>query len=451
MQIEDKILAFAIAMFVMSQVSERISNFFKLYLHVLTFKKISLFQELDTHSKDEGMEKKRERTILFISLCSGALTTLLFWNFLSHIQEQEDNPLRWIKDYQDVWLFLFISIFLSFGAKFWHDFLDIIYFYKNAKRNLQEADFYKVDETSELEERLKRTPSSIMLQAYNLLKDNILKQEGVVDVAKGFNPAGRPCFRVRFKDRISAAKFENEIFWVDGLGIEYRFPVEKLITGRINAQSARIGGPIYNAATPKRRGTAGYIFKDKYSEEHYLLSCYHVMKANHSWDLFSENNNENILFEEQPGVPENIGKLRFGYRNTKLDVAIAVLNSLESVEKNSYPKITHSACVDEKYTGTPVKIKGMKSGIVDAYIYDTSVGAKINYTDESEQAFSNFFSLSLIDELKCPTVRGDSGALVYRENGEALGIIVGGSKLLAYAMKIPVIETDLGIQIIPSA
>ncbi|MBI5914282.1 MAG: hypothetical protein HY842_02825 [Bacteroidetes bacterium] len=449
---EDKLLAFAVAMFVLSQISERISNFIKLYLPKTG---IEVFNNLDVHSEDEEMEKKRERIIFLISIVAGMLTTSLFWNFLSYIpkavteKSHIEFPLQWMLKYKDWGLFLAISFFLSFGAKFWHDILDIIYFYKNAKRNLQDPEFYKLGSVEEVEERLKQTPTEIALLAFNFNKDNILKREGVVAFSRGFEADGTPCFRVRFKDRSSAAKFENEVLWVDGRGFEHRIKVEKLVTGPVKAQSAQIGGKIFNAATPWRTGTAGYVFKDKFMKKQYILSCYHVMKAEHSWQSFRRRSMEDIKYAIDDNQSQSIATLFFGYRNELLDVAIAQINSLDLIDMDSLPRVAWTAYVNKNYIGIRVKIKGMSSGLVDAIIHEPYVDVNVEYEDNSNQFFNDFFSLSLPDELKCPTVGGDSGALVYRENGEALGIIVGGSDSLAYAMKIPVIEDSLGIEIVP--
>jgi len=439
---EDKIIAFTVSAFVLSQISERISNLFKLYLPS------DWFGNIRDKEDDPQKEKIRERKILVFSWIAGLITTGLFWGAAA--DAATDSLLYWMQAHKNNYFFFFgMSVFLSFGSKFWHDILDLVLEYKNAKRELNNLENAFIDRVEELEKRLEQRPGDIIKQALAQLKVSIKGKPGVVSVVRAFSTDGKPVIRVYFKDRHSAAQFENELIWTDEQETEHHIRVEKIVSGPATAQSGSIGGQIFNMTTPKRYGTLGYLFEDAFSKQPYLLSCYHVLRSTHPWQGFQLLNEEDIGTLSK-GQVEPLATLEFGFRDTSLDVAIAKINAPDSIDRSSLLPITGSAEVTERYNGTPVFIKGLKSGTVNAMIYEPTVEeVTINYDDHSQQTFGDFFSLCLPDnmELKCPTQAGDSGAIVYRENGEALGIIVGGTSMLAYAMRITTIEQNLGIKI----
>ncbi len=436
--------AFAIVMFVLSQISERISNFFKLYLPV------SFWGNLSQSEADPVHEKIRERKILLLSWLAGILTTLMFWGGLT-ADAGGGSSLAVFKPYKEKWWFyLGVSIFLSLGAKFWHDLLDIIFLYKNSKRLLQDPDTYTVDSTASLTNKLNQAPEDIVRGAWEAHKAKIMAREGVVAVAVGHSASKGPVLRVYLKDENSASAIAPELIWVDPTGRAHHVPVEKTISGGTFAQIGPIGGPVFNTANTSRSGTLGYFFRDTYTGERYVLSCYHVMRHLHPWNYFRrEGSAEDIRY----GSGNNqLASLAFGCRNELLDVAIARLAANAPIDTADLP-VRGSALVDASWNGIPVLIKGMRSGLVEGFIYETSVESiTIDYDDSSKHTFRNFFSIGLAGTsgiLKCPTREGDSGALVFHQkSGKALGIIVGGNNQLAYAMKIPVIEQYLGIQIL---
>jgi hypothetical protein len=119
------ILPITVTLFVLSQVSERIGNFLKLYLPQ------KVFGNLDIKEKLPYKEKIRERKILLVSFVAGLITTLLFFAaYITPAQDDSKQPL-WVCYVFERWYATIpiMAFFLSFGSKFWHDLLDILFLY----------------------------------------------------------------------------------------------------------------------------------------------------------------------------------------------------------------------------------------------------------------------------------------------------------------------------------
>lgn len=131
-----------------------------------------------------------------------------------------------------------------------------------------------------------------------------------------------------------------------------------------------------------------------------------------------------------------------------MDVAISRLDAIEKIDIQSLPPVSRSAHVDDRYAGKEVLIKTQEK-IITAYIHDWRTTVIVRYNDGTEKKFEDFFSIRLSEsaapgDLTAATKGGDSGSAVYSA-GEALGIVVAGSDSLTYAMKVPVIENNLGV------
>lgn len=453
---EEFITVFAIAVFVLSQISERISNLLKLYLPE------SIFGNLRNKEVDPKLEKKRERRLIMISWVAGAFTSLVFYGIIdSQNQVQVDaasgknsNPLGFLKDINCSFLFyLALSLFLSFGSKFWHDVLDIIFLYKNAKRVLNDPETFQVNSTASIMQQLNQNSGEIARMAWEAQKNELKKYPGVVAVAVGHTTNGVTGIRIYIEKEEYASKISKEIIWVDNSGFAHHVPIQVIISGVITTQdniSGYLENAVFNQASPSKKGTLSYFFIDNVTKEQFILSCYHVMRHQQPWNFYRHSGaGDNIIF----GVNgQHTAKLIAGYRSSELDIAIAKVDSPIAIDKDNELTMNDTATVDNSWVGASVRIKGAVSKTVDAVVYEPNVeSVTIRYGNEGSYDFMNFFSLAKAgntNNLVSPTKPGDSGALVYDPKTKtAIGIIVGGNDNLSYAMKISVIEKHLGISI----
>ena len=129
-QPESVVISITMTLFILSLITEKITNFLKLYFPVLSIKQM----------ENSEHEKKRERTIQWISVFTGIFVAFLCnADFFRLIQEQ-GNIVFW-SSINDLSIRSFIGcmisgIFLSQGSKFFHDLLDTVLYYKNMKRTL---------------------------------------------------------------------------------------------------------------------------------------------------------------------------------------------------------------------------------------------------------------------------------------------------------------------------
>lgn len=456
----EAILPFAAAMFVLSQVSERICNFLKLYLPSKWFGNLDIPNK-KPDKESVKKEKIRERKILLLSLVSGTITAaMLFYGYLLPT-EKDPEPPKWVSFVvKHPLAFPLIALFLSFGAKFWHELLDILFSFKNAQRLIQSGELAFAESTEQINEMLKQSPLFISRRALNDHRKSLMEKPGVTAVAIG--SGNEASLRVYFEDVESAAKLNNEFVWTDDFGFPRTIFIEKIVSGPVWAQAAIVGGKIANKATGHSRfGTMGFVFTGKKSTSKFFASsCYHVMRAdNHAWDFFWGNGNTDICHDQTCNDTSELVK---GFRNDDLDIAIARLGSFEQIDQNSLPPVTASALVVEA-EGNPwlhkkvfIKTPRRDEHIV-GYIHDAKVEVRIRYKDpngETSQKFLNFFSIRATEspaisgiEKTSPTVGGDSGSAVYTEDGNAIGLIVGGNDKVSFAMKVPIIEDQLGLSL----
>jgi len=163
MEIQEIITIYGIALFVLSQISERICNMLKLYLPEW------LMGNLRNAEVNPVLEKKRERKLLLLSWIGGIITSILFWGVI--VQADEASPLYFANSIKNkFWFFAGMSIFLSFGSKFWHDILDILFLYKNAKRILNDSETYQLENTEDINVKLQTNRNDIVRKAWCLFR-----------------------------------------------------------------------------------------------------------------------------------------------------------------------------------------------------------------------------------------------------------------------------------------
>lgn len=448
----ETIFPFILLLFVLSQVSERISNFLKLNLPE------RFFGNLDIKEKVKVKEKIRERKIMFISLVAGSITSFLFYySFFEYDTKTDDENFKNLKSYLSEFKFssiILTTFFLSFGSKFWHDLLDIIFYYKNAQRSIQNGEVFQASSAEDIKAILELSSVKIALRALAVMKNDFMAIPGVVAVGIGNTLEEEPVLRVYFQEGTKAASISGERLWDDGSGVIRNIKIEKILSGPIFVQLARIGGKVAHKRHKKSFGTLGFVFKDFHRKDvYYTSTCYHVVKTEkHDWQSFNDTEPIDLCHLNQQEDCVEITSVKKGLRSDELDVALALLPSLKMIDLDSLPKVSRTAGVSEKFVDKKVTIltsNGPKTG----YIHDWKVKVEVDYHDRSKQVFIDFFSIRLeasksLNALRPVTEGGDSGSAVYVDD-MALGMIVGGSNLLSYAMKISSVEKYYGVTLHP--
>jgi len=123
-------------LFILSMISERISNLIKLKTNHLKLKRVS-----------PSGEKDRERGIMWLAIISGCIVALFSGaDFFTLIEKGKlvtyadlikEKDLSFLIPKTLIGIFL-SGVFISLGSKFWHDMLDIVLQVANLKKSLAE-------------------------------------------------------------------------------------------------------------------------------------------------------------------------------------------------------------------------------------------------------------------------------------------------------------------------
>jgi len=448
----ETLLPFAIALLVLSQISERIGNFLKLNLPH------QYFGNLDVKEKNKVKEKIRERKIMAVSLVAGLITTSLFFGaYVNPAQDDSTQP-PWVCYLYDKYCFTIplMAFFLSFGSKFWHDLLDILFLYKNAQRVIRTGEGIYASSADEVGAMLAMSSVQIARKALADKKQWLMSIPGVVAVGIGSITDDEPTIRVYHQDQSEAAsKVPSELPWEDNMGIIRTIRIEKNVSGLVMAQSISVGGKIALQAKPSRNGTVGFVFHEKYNSDNIFIStCYHVLRPDdQQWGIYTKYPPDTVCHPKDSSDCGAKTQLRRGGRTDSLDLALAKLGNIADLNLDSLPKVSVSGKINQDYADVRVKIL-TKDGLKYGFIQDWETKVEVHYNDGTKQTFTDFFSIRheekfvSVNSLSAVTKPGDSGAAVFFTD-QALGMVVGASDKLTYAMKVTQIENNYGITIFP--
>jgi hypothetical protein len=219
-------------------------------------------------------------------------------------------------------------------------------------------------------------------------------------------------------------------------GIKFQFPVRKIVHSKpASVSAAASGDKIYNNATPDYIGSLGCFIQDLDSQKIAALTCCHVI-TNGVYGGYKEPTSLNLTLNDlTTGQP--IGNNCLALMNTQYDLAwieLANQSSQPVSSLNSVREINDNDIV----CATPLKFFGATTpkgyGVVLNYgctmpvVYD---GTTIN--------ISGLILMGIIHpngSTESSSDKGDSGALVFSNNNEPIGILVADGSEYTYVMPL---------------
>lgn len=438
------ISAVCILLLILSQISERLANLMKLWLsgkQLNPFANTEPTRVRNLRNRTIGdNEKEREEGILFVNVLCGVLVASVTLNII--LAAECPPGIKWLFDIRGVQRILLIALggfFLSFGSKFWHDLLDLLFQYKRAKENILDPGTYEQGSVTDLDTHLQ---SSAINDAKELLRSKgeaLRSKPGVVSVGIGRarDVAGiRPVIDVHVQGPEFANGWDRSL---DGevAGKKVSVPIVVTVTGIAQLMAGgEVGGRICNNAHPTRTGTMGCVVRDVVGDERYLLSCYHVMRYNHDWSKFAPMGAENIQAVGN-GV---IGKLVAGRRTSFVDIAIASIPQGVDIDLvlpeggkiNGWRELNE----DDETFRTPVWFKGANhTQSIGASICGRERQALVAYPDGDRWMQGLIFiSATSAGRPVAPSRPGDSGSVVHDRDGMAIGMVVAGNAHFTYVL-----------------
>lgn len=439
----DKVIQPTIVLLILSLITEKIADFFKLQSQFLANKQISVIDE-----------KLREKKIQHLTIIVGVVIALIskanLFDFF-----KDNFKLFWTEDdfigvvlLSNIIGSIVSGLFLSLGSKFFHDLLDVLLQVKNLKRKMNEKADWEFDNITEVDEYVQNNDVKNLksfldnyfnsIQGYFFYELDYENLSILVHVKNGTTGIQKiiPYKSLVGKTKLFQVKIQEQTTEIKTLAISLS-PSDEIANEY----------PFQNVLC----GSISFPFLRKSDNKKFILTCYHaVWNENHDWDIFIPIGKENVVY---PMNGQKIGKIKFAFKNARLDVALIELNSDSNLSDDipllNNPKSARKVDTKDKKGKTSVKIKSTTSNTNPSigYIYDIDVSANILYPDGIYRSLSNLIMIKPYKDLPF-SVGGDSGSLIIDEWDYAIGIVVAGNeKDTTFAIPIMTILESLNLKI----
>lgn len=146
-----------------------------------------------------------------------------------------------------------------------------------------------------------------------------------------------------------------------------------------------------------------------------------------------------------PHTAVTINDVNSGYWITQAiaeNLDMAVVKLLSKPEDNQCISFAGKPPLDvtnKNVKNTPVKLRGFKSKEKSGYILDTNIGLTLPYPRGGSVYMSKIILVGDNKDRERSTTlsqEGDSGGCVYAENGQLVGIVLGGDKKFTYVLSL---------------
>lgn len=339
---------------------------------------------------------------------------------------------------------------LTFGSKFFHDLLELLYEVKRLRRKIADEYTYRAPDFEAMLQRIASGTDDPVRLVLLQHKDRLLyKYRNITSIARIFKENGNSLLEIRVNDDNLEAIKKYEFNYLENGDLK-KLPLDRIRfiedAGDVlplGSGNLYVGDWVFNNSTSNNRGTLGFFATQ--GDALVMVTCYHALRTSrHSWDSLGDLDDSynkvsgTIALENGKSESREIGILIDGTINHWLDCAVVKLRPdinwwNEDPHGLGIFKVLNTAQVSIK---SEVKINGAKSpvgvGIVRALenVVSVNYGSKIN-------SLSDLICIENKDDPSIPlTQKGDSGAVVIDTNGNAVGMVVAGDGMLTYALPI---------------
>lgn len=463
----EQIIQLVTILFLLSMVCERIADFFKHYLCGS-----ELFKIGDTITKfdnDSVQEKARAFRILKINVWCGILTAAILKADLIRIFNKIKEPgttIGWnaISDYEFIdKAFLIPGIiltgcFISFGSKFWHDLLDILYEIKNAKRVLADPETYKIDNIKTLEKVFNTYQSEFIKAAYLEAKTKYMAMDHVKAIAIKSNDLGY-YFELTVNKNDSSIEQFYQHFLDDGT--PQKIPIRIVMLkpqDNIIAHNIDLGSRVFDVTQSASFGTLGVLVKplDNNSRTRYLLTCCHnvIRPLSKLPYVIPGSTVVTAGIEDDNNVISTVGTVFKAERDFEMDAALIEIDPqiLPSI-RNSIPQIGQPlqarVLTDSDKNKTKVFMFGGKTGKQTGRTEGTvtAVYSTIKITYNSQTEFTIINTIAISNNGSSISQSGDSGSCVVDDKRNIIGLVVAGNSEVTYVLPINTLLSKLKVQL----
>ncbi|WP_343748001.1 hypothetical protein [Fluviicola sp.] len=465
----DSIITIAIILFIVSMIVEKMTQFVRSYgpgsWIAQLFSKLGIkgiWKNIGKGQKPESIELKNkiEREVAMLSFVIGLIiASSLGIDILSMFQANDPREVIFWKGSQYPHKIILIlsliltAFFLSFGSKFFHDLLDMLLQIKNLKRKLASDETYDVETVEQLDTYLTKSQSEIVHLAIEQNKELFHHKELTSTPMHGKlmkNDELIDCIDIHISGS-DRGKIPISVNADIGKGKRVNIPVNVIF--RVETASVYVG---QNSAVfvAERAGVSGSLCcKIRIGSEERLLTCSHVLNAGKGVNRFG-------AIKPTPAMID--GKLNGNFvwalHDKQFDIALIKTTTSSftyEITPNKVKKLTHldirtlqvRIMCNDTLNGGYLEKKG--------YVINnrTINPIPIKYSDGTYQmtdliVLSNIKESESDDNYSGITTPGDSGACVYDQYNNPIGMIIAGNNKFSYAIPLVNILNKLSAEIV---
>jgi hypothetical protein len=470
-------IGLVIILFLLSIICERLADFLKNYLGECNTgmglwlkNQLKIGDLLDKKKPGSLSEEQRYYRILKINIwCGFFIAWALNANLFNIIANKRDpfnaigwNNVTWFWEANFVWsfrrfvdVFVFITgcfatgLFISFGSKFWHDLLDILYQVKNYRRLLADPYTYKIDNIKSFDRAISTYESDFIKAAFHEARTKFMAMENVEVISLKIDTYGY-YFEISVHHTDSGIDNRYTYYLDDGTIQSIRIKIILLSGEEALAYTIDLSGNIFQESFPDKSGTLGCLVKEKSGDKLFILTCCHNVVYPIS-----------TLSQFEPGIinacttvteASPLGKVVKVIRDHEVDAALVeVLPERILQISNTMPQIGSPNQTRIVYKDDVGKVKvcicGARSGYTEGTLMSAYTDVKIRYADAKIHMIN---LIALANNGKSIAKPGDSGSVVFDENNNIIGLVIGGTRRETYAMPIETVLTKMNVQLAKS-
>ena len=351
--------------------------------------------------------------------------------------------------------FLATGVLLSFGSRFFHDALEILYSIKQTRRKLADAPYlYASQDINTLEKRMASPIGDPVAMVVELYKTRLRAQfPNIISIERVFDQYGRSILEIRLEGDKNVEDLKKFKFEYDDMESTKAIPINQI---RIISNSATVTHQaqikIYagektrpESASVDSFGTMGFFAKRKKDNRVVLVTCAHVVNMG---KRSTDSPVNTAIFSHSDTGQQEIGIVLEAQYNKWMDAAVIEL--FADVKPENFDRETNmyfSEYVDlDTNSNEQVWVNGAasepKSGSV------MSQHNMVCITDGNQ--VNEFYNLVRIEDSQGRAVSqsGDSGAIVFDKEKRAVGMIIAGNYYCSYAIPFSRILAHLQVSLI---
>lgn len=280
----------------------------------------------------------------------------------------------------------------------------------------------------------------LITELVGIYSEELLKIAGVRAVFKGTRVTegvAVPCIRVNVTDEITKTQAEKKIGEIPGRidGI----PVDIVVAGRPHTHQGGHSGQISNKSGKNGTGSIGCIVQHKVTLRNHVLSCWHVLKGDLNYDaddphtMIVNHVQQDLAVRWAGGIDQSYD---FGFARC---LPGQNCNNDFLREAMKFGSISNRPVTDKDINAqTPVRYYDSINGVVrTGKIYAWCPSMVVSYPDKPR----NIKDILVVTDdsgghEQTISQSGNSGSLIFDNEGFALGMIIAGDDIYSYAVKL---------------